>query len=210
MTTETLTPTEGMTTAPDSPTISAPVAAVSPAPVTEEVDWKKRFTGLQGTYQREQEKWKADTARIKELEGLLAGLDTERNSLQAKVDELAPLPEKYAVLQAQHERFSIIAGEFPALITDERDGLLPTGSGDELRAKLTKIVERRQASVQDAGKAAAGKLLEGAVPPTPSGVQPQGSEQLYKAALAALREGKTAEYKDLYDQYIKALQEEDK
>jgi len=167
----------------------------------EATDWKKRFAGLQGTYQREQTKWKTDLTHLTELDGLVKGFDDERNQLKLQLDELSTAKDELEVLKASHERIGIIAKEFPDLLDMETDGLLPDDSGDDLRKKLAAMRTR----LQTAGKTAIQDNLKGAVPPTTSGDAPKGKEELNKARIKAFAEGKTEEYERLTNEYFQQL-----
>jgi len=167
----------------------------------EAADWKKRFTGLQGSYQREQQKWKTDTTRLTELDSLVKGFDDERTSLKTQIDELLLAQGELEVLKASHERIGIIAKEFPDLLDMEADGLLPDDTGDDLRKKLTAMRTRLQA----VGKTAIQDNLKGAVPPTTSGDAPKGKEELNKARIKAFTEGNIEEYERLTNEYFQQV-----
>jgi len=164
--------------------------------------WKNRFTGLQGTYQREQAKWTNDSGRISEFEKQIAALSDERTTLQTQIAELTPYKAEVGTLKAQQERQKIIVGEFPDLFPFEVDGLLPDGTGDELRRKLTAMRTRLEAS----NSGALDKRLSGSVPPPPGGAPPSGPQELLKASLAAFKKGDMAEYQRLQTEYYQSLQ----
>ena len=71
-------------------------------------EWKKRFTGLQGAYQRDQQKWQADGGRIKELETVIAGFDDERKTLRGELESNATALTELEVVKGSLERLKTI------------------------------------------------------------------------------------------------------
>jgi hypothetical protein len=181
-------------------TIVAP-AAVTPAattPPSDGEDWKKRFTGLQGSYEKQRQELVSARTRISEYEASIAGMDAERQAQLQKLTELEQRVGQLAPVQAQYERLQIIAKEFPDLLDWEADGLLPTVTGDELRTKLTALKAKRQA----APVAPTAPSLKGAVPSTPPSQAPQTAQDMLNAAMSAMRAGKLDEYTGYYDQWL--------
>lgn len=158
-------------------------------------DYKKRFTGLQGTYSREQQKWQADAVRLKELDEAMRSLDTERTTLKALLADIQP---KHESLQSQYDRLHIIATEFPSLLEFEKDGLLPGGTGDELRTKLSAFQNKLKTNEVAAVKS----TMSGTAPATPKSEGQQTPKDLLNQAVAAMRQGKMDEYNSLYSQYL--------
>jgi len=175
--------------------------ALCEAAQVEAADWKKRFTGLQGTYQRELLKWQDATKRVSELEATLAGADDHRKTLVAEIETLRPMKAELDTVRAAMDRQKLIVSEFPGLFSLEVKGLLPADTGDALRVKLNDL----KALMAATEKSAIQDKLEGGVPPTPSGDQPKGPKELQKAMNEAFRAGKTDEYNKLADEYYKAI-----
>lgn len=195
--------------APEAPAVNVSAAAASSQPdyksmyetaVTEAADWKKRFTGLQGAYQRDQQKWQVDSARVKELETTVQGLDTERTSLRSELEQAQALKTQLDTLHAAAERQKIIMTEFPELAAMESKGLLPSDTGDTLRTKLKEL----QGVFANVGTDAVKKTLEGAVPPPPSGDAPKGPKELQAAMNRAFKDGRMDEYEALYVEFVES------
>jgi hypothetical protein len=165
-----------------------------------EVDtWRTRFTGLQGKYQQEQAKWVADAGKLTDLDGQFKTLTGEREALALEIGTLkksvGDLSGAQSALQAQHDRLRLIATEYPALLGYEKDGLLPAGSGDELKALLGKFVERLK--VQGLSNTAA----DGATPPAPQAAAPT-RESLMAEIRVAQDKGDTAAYEAAYNKLL--------
>jgi uncharacterized protein YukE len=184
-------------------TVSQPELQAQINALTKERDeWRSRATGWQGTFQREQDKWKADSTKVTDLSNQIAKLVEERDAKARLVDETSGsyslLETEYEIAKHQLERTQILIKEYPDLLQFEADGLLPDGTGDEFKTKLGKFKE----VLANSGKGRAAAVLSGGSPTPPGGSTPQSSDDLWKAAKDALRQGKTAEYEDLYSKYL--------
>ena len=164
-------------------------------------EWKKRFTGLQGAYQRDQQKWQTDSARVRELETLIAGFDDERKTLRGELESNATALTELEVVKGSLERLKTITAEYSDLLPFEKDGLLPDGAGDELRTRLNAFREKLAAL----GKQAIEQKLEGSVPPKPKAETPRNSAELLQAAISEMKKGNPQEYQRLYDEYLQAV-----
>lgn len=173
--------------------------------------WKSRFTGSQGTYQRDQEKWKATKLKNEELSTTIASL-TEAN--ETATEELATATEELSIVKAESmaataglDRNNIIFKEFPSLGVFEADGLLPEGVGDDLRTKLKAFQEK----LEKLGVDKMTTVLEGSSPSPPDGVEDvETSEALWETAMKALREGNTEVYEEAYSKYLSQKFSKDK
>jgi hypothetical protein len=164
-------------------------------------EWKKRFIGLQGAYQRDQQKWQTDSARVRELETLIAGFDDDRKTLRGELEANATALTELEVVKGSLERLKTITSEYSDLLPFEKDGLLPDGVGDELRTRLNAFREKLAAL----GKLAIEQKLEGSVPPKPKGETPRNSSELLQAAIGEMKKGNPQEYQRLYDDYLQAV-----
>lgn len=166
-------------------------------------EWKSRFTGMQGTYQREQKKWKTDIDRVSELEGIVAGFDDERTGLQTQITDLTEKSDEMKSTQVQLDRMTIISLEFPDLLSFENDGLLPKVSGDDLREKLGSM----RTLLKERGKSAVESALEGTPPAPPVGQEPKTKDEIQHAMVAAFKKGDMESYNSLQEQFYSLLGE---
>jgi hypothetical protein len=192
-------PTETDTQTPDQ---AAPGTGQAAPGTGEQTDWRakaeewqRRFTGLQGTFQREQGKLAEAQAKLLELNEQLTSLTGAKEALALEAEKYrtqatTTLAER-DTLKGQLDRLGVLM-QFPALMSLEQKGLLPAGSGDDLRAKLAEL----QKTLQSQG--IANTLPEGATPPGPNPAKKDRA-----ALMAEVRryqaEGKTAEYNQAYD-----------
>jgi SMC interacting uncharacterized protein involved in chromosome segregation len=165
--------------------------------------YKSRFTGLQGKYQSELQKWQAENTKLFDVTEQLSKLNGERDSLATQFDAFkvkhGELESAKGVLEEQYGRLRTIATEFPDLLVFEKDSLLPDGTGDELKKKL----EAFRGKLKDLGQAQAVQAITGASPTAPTPQAPKSSLDLWNQAKQALAEGRIDEYHKLYDEYIK-------
>jgi hypothetical protein len=183
----------------------------APAPAAQPVvDWesptnpyKSRFTGLQGKYQSELQKWQAENAKLFDVNEQLTKISGERDALATQFDAFkvkhGELEDAKGVLEEKLGRITTIATEFPDLLAFEKDGLLPDGVGDDLKKKL----EAFRGKLKDLGQAQAVQAITGASPTAPTPQPPKSSDELWNQAKAALAAGNIDEYHKLYDEYIK-------
>ena len=167
-------------------------------------EWLSRFTGMQGKYQQEKKKWEEASGDLSGLPTKLTDLQTEKDDLQSKYDDtqtqlLATQTEK-DIAELSLERKNIIFKEFPGLISFEGDGLLPDGTGEDLRTKLTAFNEKMTKIGGDQFEA----LLSGASPEKPKASEDDASSILNEA-LKAFREGDMTTYDTLYGKHLEKL-----
>lgn len=195
---------------------AADPAATSPSPAagvpaTQPVDWesdlnpwKKRSAGWQTEKDKVAAKFTdAQLELAKQAEAAKAA-QAAQQTLAAQLEELTKqhtdVSGKYGETATKLARLEVLLN-YPELLPLEQKGLLPAGSGDDLKAKLDAF----RAEIGAMGKQATVAALQGATPPAPAGATPRTPEELMKAALTALREGKKKEYDDLSTQYYAAL-----
>jgi len=166
---------------------------------------QKRFTGLQRVYQGERAKWETDAGKLADLENQLKTFVGEKEklaldlqSLTAKLEETAQTASKR---QAELDRLKLIASSFPQLLPLEAEGLLPSDSGEALKAKLEKLAK----TITAKGQAEAAALLKGSAPASPPAAKTDNPEELKKAAFAAQKAGKVDDYNRLMDDYFRAI-----
>lgn len=173
-------------------------------------DWQKRFTGLQGAYQRDQEKWKATQTELESTKKSLAELTTGKTSieeaLKARSEEYERLATEHEIASHQLDRLTIILTKYPALADFEAEGLLPDGTGEEFAKKLDIFA----AKIGRTGKESIAKHLEGATPPTPGTTPATTSASLWQQAMTALTTGDTVAYDKLYTQFLEESKKENK
>lgn len=174
-------------------------------PLEEQVaEWQKRFGGLQGRFQQEQAKVLNANAKLMDTEALLTAALGEKEALALtgkKLEtDLAAALTKQTETQAATARLQLIALEFPALLSFEKDGLLPAGSGDELKAKLTTFAAR--VGTQAAANATAAAQPLGATPAVPASVAPTQAS-LMSQLLAARNAGDMPAYEKIRTELVK-------
>lgn len=171
--------------------------------------WRERFTGLQGTYQRDQQKWKTDAEKLAEVSNTLASLSTDRDGLKTKHEELSGQVDTLRIgketAESRLSRIQTIISKFPALIEFEGLGLLPDGSGEEFEKKLA-IFQDRLAKV---GVEKLKVVNSGGSPSSPSGGEDgKKADDLWKEAMQALKDGKSQDYDRLMDAYYAKTKQE--
>lgn len=179
---------------------TVPATSQQPVQPPPEEDWKKRFNGLQAQFQKRAGELQAAQTENVRLQELIAGLDTQRSQQTSELDQLRLQVAQLTPIEAKLNRLQMIATEFPDLLELEAEGLLPTASGDELKTKLTALRAKMATQAQPPKP-----NLSGSVPPSPAGSAPQSSDELFKAAVVAMKAGRLEEYNQLYDKYIKSL-----
>lgn len=163
--------------------------------------WQGRFTGLQGKYQTDQKRWAEDSARVLELDTTLKTKTGDQEKTLLELEQvrksLAEQTGKVDVVQTALDRLKLVTGEYPELLSFEHKGLLPAGTGDELKAKLTDF----KAQLGDQIKG----LYTGNVPPPPPAPAGKPSkEQLEKEMVAAGKANNWAKYEELRGQLYAA------
>ena len=168
----------------------------------ESKNWRDRFTGMQGKYQQEKEKWEKAMGNQAGLPDQLAKVQADYDKLQSDhamtLDQVLALETEKEVAEHALERKNIIFKDFPGLIAFEADGLLPDGTGDELKTKLTAFSEKMTKIGGDAFEA----IIAGSSPPSPTSSEVLGEDQALDGALKAFREGDMEAYNKLYGQAI--------
>jgi len=168
-------------------------------------EWKTRSIGWQNKFQAEQEERKNIEKALKELQDKHSSVNDSNNSLS---EQLKTLQEKEATVttelgttNSKLDRLNMISTEFPDLIPFLKDGLLPEGSGEELRGKLSAFSERIQTLTNLSAEELAKTVVKGATPPPPA--TPTGSDSLFNQAKAALVGGNQVEYDRLMSEHYK-------
>ncbi len=172
---------------------------------TKAQEWQSRFTGLQGKYQQERTRWAEDVAQLHELDTQLQTLTGDHEKTLADLTGLHgqhdALQTELKVAKETHDRLHLIMADYPDLIEFEVKGLLPDGSGDELKGKLTAFKEALKAR----GAAAVQNTVAGSTPPPPAPNPPKDAKTLLNEAMAAARSGDRKRYDELYGEYLKAV-----
>jgi len=175
---------------------------------------KERYTGLQQTFQAEQESHKKTketltnlTSSDMDLKQKFSNLENEKSTLQSKLDEDTATIE---TLTRDKKRATVIMEKFPELASFEAKGLLPEGGEDELETLFSAFSDQlgaiRTKAEQDFGTGG-GKTT----PSSKDGQQPpssSGSKTYLSLANSELAKGNVEGYNDNYDKYLKALQGE--
>jgi len=166
--------------------------------------WKKRFTGLQPLYQKEQSNNEALKAAKFDLDQKLTSVTGENEARKLELKKVqdgnAAILAELESLKAVNSRMQMIVTEFPSLVEYETKGLLPSGQGDEFKAKLATFASLMKAQ----GTAAAREIVAGSTPPAPVSGGVRIAKDILSEATAALRSGNLDQYNSLYDEYLKA------
>jgi hypothetical protein len=174
-------------------------------------EYKARHSGLQGKYQQmttEYDKFKLQHGDLEEkftkLNGDFEARGIELTGLKTKYDEATTTGK---ALQAKYDRLQLVVTQFPDLASflgaDDKTDLLPTGTGDELKAKLAAFRD----AMKKQGAAAAKELVQGSTGGTggtPAEQKPKSKEEFLQLAIKAQREGKLDEYDHYYNEFLKA------
>ena len=136
----------------------------------------------------------------KKLTGDFEARGIELTTAKTRLDEVTATRK---ALQAQYERLGLVLRQFPDLAPflgeyDKPDPLL-TGTGDELKAKLTAFRD----AMKKQGAAAAKELVQGSTGGTPPEQKPKSKEEFLQLAIKAQREGKLDEYDHYYSEFLK-------
>lgn len=184
--------------APDPGTGGQPdYKALYEAQLRESNEWKGRFTGLQGKYQQEQTKWTSDAAALQEAIGQKTAVLQEKTTVEGLLgttkEQLDAANSELEIHKNMVARYNIIVSDFPDLLPFL--DILPDGSGDELKGRLTTFRERM--SLYGTGKVA--EFKKGAAPPAPQAAE-TSEEGLLKQLTAASKSGDLNLYNQIYDQ----------
>ena len=168
----------------------------------ESMEWQKRFAGLQGKYQQEQEKWAQTAAKLLEVDESSKKVVGEFEALKVEHSKTAEEKDTYftelELKKAELERVSIVTKEFPQLVPLLQDDVLPDGTGDELRGKLKILAER----IESIKKGEFATNLAGASPASPPQGLPKGTDAIKLQMMTAMREGRMDDYNKFYAQYV--------
>jgi hypothetical protein len=191
-------------------TTAGGTAKGAPAPG---IDWesedniyKKKFVGLQRTYEKLHGEKDALQTKAFDLDTVYKTVLGEKEALVLEKKTLAEKHDTAAgeldVTKQTLARLNVIIADYPDLLDFEKQGLLPDGAGDELKTKLGNF----KTALTARGAAAVTAQLQGATPPAPATPPPaKGPEAIRDSAFQALREGKTDDYNRLMDDYWKAV-----
>lgn len=171
----------------------------------ESAEWKNRFNGLQGTYQREQQKWKSDADTLTGMKSTLDAITAEKTGLQSLVDDLNV---RFSTLQTEREvesnnleRMKIVVEEFPQLTSFLTKGLIPDGNGDELRQKLKSLSE----TVTSLKDQVIDEFRAGGSPPQPPRPKTETKKSdLQVQLMEAFRNNDLTTYDRLYNEILKS------
>jgi Skp family chaperone for outer membrane proteins len=207
----------GSSGTPADPTVGQPdykalyEAAQSEVQSLKGEDWFKRFTGLQGLHQREQEKWKKEQSLMDALKSENETLKTQFGEVETKTktfeEQLHQIRSELDTKSTQLERISTITKKYPTLLefigVDEEGNefdLLPQGTGEELEKALAAFSDRIGKLAPKDQK----RPVEGASPRGPAPDQSTGST-LWAQALDALAKGDVVAYDAFYKQHLDSL-----
>lgn len=184
-----------------------------PQPVTglpKDDSWQKRATGWQKLYQERDTELKSTQAELDAVRQNVTRLETTNKDFAAQLQVFVTSgKEKDGIvqeLQTHKERADLILSEFPQLISFYKDGLLPIGTGEELKTKLTAFSEK----LKSVNTGVIPPITMPTPPPAPNGTPPSvdnSPEALLVAARAELMKGNTDGYNLTMDQYFKNLKQ---
>lgn len=183
-------------------TVTQPDLAAAQALVTE---WQNRAIGWQQKYQLEQDAHKATANTLASLQEEKGKVDTAHTATVAERDALkekeATLSASLGSTNAQLERLTMITTEFPELVPFIKDGLIPEGTGEDLKGKLTAFSTKIKTLTNMSAEEIAKRTAEGALPPPPP--ETPHKDSLKEQAVIALKAGNVAEYNRLMDEHYK-------
>lgn len=176
--------------------------------VKESAEEHARFTGLQGKYQQEQERWTkteqakaAAEAKVNTLIGEKEALSLQHSTAVANAATLAQAKQ---VAEAQVARINLIASKFQPLLPFEAKGLLPpAATAEELEIKLVDFA----AQLKGLSAEAVQSFSNGSVPPPPASATANTSAALFKQANVAMKAGNMDDYNRLYSSAIALSQQ---
>lgn len=161
--------------------------------------WMKRFTGMQGSYQKQQEAAAAAAAKLEETNKLVEALTAAKTEVETKLTEFEKgLLEKSSQLEMANtkvQRYETVLNKYPQLLPFL--DLLPEGTGEEFEKKLNVFAER----LQTMGAESLASFKKMSTPPAPPATETSSSDYL-KQAQAAARSGDMEGYHKYYDLYL--------
>jgi len=187
----------GGSTTPITTVVDPAVIQGNPGAVPNSVD--KQAAGWQKLYTEKDLQYKTLLAQN---EALTATVQMHKTTADEKALALAQREAELTAQRERAERADVILSEFPQLIPFYKSGVLPSGSGDVLRASLQKFSETltQFTGAQQTPPPAAGAAVvpPPQTPPTP-GDKPQlgGKEDpkvVFARARQALADGDNAKY----------------
>ena len=165
-------------------------------------EWQGRAKGWQSKFTAEQLEHKNTMGLLTEAQQKIVDLTKELTTLQGQHTALSEKDQttanELAKSNAKLERLTTIMG-FPNLIPFM--DVLPEGSGEELKTKLTAFNEKLSTLTGLSAEQQAKALSSGVTPPPPS--EPPDDNNYFKQAQAALMKGDSAEYNRLMDEHMK-------
>ncbi len=166
-------------------------------------EWQGRAKGWQSKFTAEQSEHLNTknllTAAQQKNADLLQELTSAKEQQTALSEKNQTAETELAKSNAQLERLNTIMG-FPNLIPFI--DVLPEGSGEELKTKLTAFNEKLTTLTGLSAEQQAKALVDGATPPPPP--EKKDDNDYFKQAQAALMKGDTVEYNRLMDEHMKA------
>jgi hypothetical protein len=170
--------------------------------VLESQEYQKRFTGLQGKYQQELERWKQDSTKVTDLSTQLQAAITQKVDVDTQLattkEQQDRLQTELEVTKATNARMTLIITKFPQLVPFL--DVLPDGSAEELEPKLQAFADK----LDKFGSMTSGEFKKGETPPAPQGKVPGDAATLWKQVLEAAQKGDMVAYNSLYAEYLKA------
>jgi len=174
---------------------------------------KERFTGLQQSFQAEQDAHLATKKSLVELQGSYTEQGTKLQTFETQVTTLTGQVQekdtKVAELSKRNKRSNIIMEKYPALAGFEAAGLLP----DAEEEKLDEVFSAFNSKISALGAEGALAFASGGGKTTPaSGTETKPpstaavtAEAHRKLSMEAFSQGDMPEYNKEYDLYLKAL-----
>jgi hypothetical protein len=165
-------------------------------------EWQGRAKGWQSKFTAEQTEHLNTKNLLTDAQQKIADLTKEFTTLQGQHTTLSEKDKttanELAKSNTQLERLNTIMG-FPNLIPFM--DVLPEGSGEELKTKLTAFNEKLTTLTGLSAEQQAKALKDGVTPPPPS--EKEEGNDYFKQAQAALMKGDSAEYNRLMDEHMK-------
>jgi len=168
----------------------------------EAAEWQKRFAGLQGKYQQESDKWKADNQKLAETGTTLQSMTSAKVELDTKLattaEELDRRNTELEIIKAEQAKAQLVIGKFPHLIAFW--DVLPDASAEDLEAKLQAFSDKLE-------KFGAGNVADyraGGMPPSPPAKPTGDKDSLWKQVVDAAGKGDMVAYDNLYKEWLKA------
>lgn len=177
---------------------------------------KERYAGVQRSFEELRKTADGSTEKLTDLEKQLATATSDLETTQKTLKDLQEADTVRAseleTLKAGNQRAQLIFKEFPELAPFEADGLLPSADSEKLPDVLTKFKEKlavtREKGVQAFASGGSDEPPASKKDTKPPVSDPVGSQALYKTAMEHFSKGEYDKYDEVYDKYLKALEEE--